>query len=180
MNKISDNDPLETQEWREALASVLEFEGPDRAHFLLDELFTEARRKGTPVPYSGTTPYLNTIAPDREPRHPGNRAIEHKIRSLIRWNALAIVLRANKESSELGGHIASFQSAATLYDTGFHALLARPHRQARRRPGLHPGPLLARHLRPRLPGGPPDRGAAAQLPPGGRRRRACRPIRIPG
>ena len=119
MNKISDNDPLETQEWREALASVLEFEGPDRAHFLLDELFTEARRKGTPVPYSGTTPYLNTIAPDREPRHPGNRAIEHKIRSLIRWNALAIVLRANKESSELGGHIASFQSAATLYDTGF-------------------------------------------------------------
>ena len=98
MNKISDNDPLETQEWREALASVLEFEGPDRAHFLLDELFTEARRKGTPVPYSGTTPYLNTIAPDREPRHPGNRAIEHKIRSLIRWNALAIVLRANKES----------------------------------------------------------------------------------
>src|SRR5215207_5384966 len=119
MNKISDNDPLETQEWRQALDSVLEFEGPDRAHFLLDELFTEARRKGTPVPYSGTTPYLNTIAPDREPRHPGNRAIEHKIRSLIRWNALAIVLRANKESSELGGHIASFQSAATLYDTGF-------------------------------------------------------------
>src|SRR5688500_6816384 len=119
MNKISDKDPLETQEWREALASVLEFEGPDRAHFLLDELFTEARRKGTPVPYSGTTPYLNTIAPNREPRHPGNRAIEHKIRSLIRWNALAIVLRANKESSELGGHIASFQSPATLYDTGF-------------------------------------------------------------
>src|SRR3954467_4899394 len=119
MDKNIDNDPLETQEWRQALDSVLEFEGPDRAHFLLDELFTEARRKGTPVPYSGTTPYLNTIAPDREPRHPGNRAIEHKIRSLIRWNALAIVLRANKESSELGGHIASFQSAATLYDTGF-------------------------------------------------------------
>ena len=119
MDKNIDNDPLETQEWRQALDSVLEFEGPDRAHFLLDELFTEARRKGAPVPYSGTTPYLNTIAPDREPRHPGNRAIEHKIRSLIRWNALAIVLRANKESSELGGHIASFQSAATLYDTGF-------------------------------------------------------------
>src|SRR6188768_2826413 len=119
MNKISDNDPLETQEWREALASVLEFEGPDRAHYLLDELFTEARRKGTPVPYSGTTPYLNTIPPDREAQHPGDRAIEHRIRSYIRWNALAIVLRANKESSELGGHIASFQSAATLYDTGF-------------------------------------------------------------
>src|ERR671912_2586206 len=126
MNKISDNDPLDTQEWREALASVLEFEGPDRAHFLLDEFSRNPRRKGTPVPYSGTTPYLNTIAPDREPRHPGNRAIEHKIRSLIRWNALAIVLRANKESSELGGHIASFQSAATLYDVGFQHFFHAP------------------------------------------------------
>src|SRR3954471_24829939 len=119
MDKISDTDPLETREWREALGSVLDFEGPDRAHFLLGELFSEARRKGTPVPYSGNTPYLNTIPPDREARHPRNRAIQHQIRSLIRWNALAIVLRANKESSELGGHIASFQSAATLYDTGF-------------------------------------------------------------
>src|SRR3954464_10173695 len=129
MDKNIDNDPLETQERRQALDSVLEFEGPDRAHFLLDELFSEARRKGAPVPYSGTTPYLNTIAPDREPRHPGNRTIEHKIRSLIRWNALAIVLRANKESSELGGHIASFQSAATLYDTGFQHFWHAPSDQ---------------------------------------------------
>src|SRR4051812_7214753 len=119
MNKISDNDRLEPGEWREALGSVLELEGRARAHFRRDEFFPQARRKGTPLPYSGTPPYLNPIAPDRDPRHPGNRAIEHKIRSLIRWNALAIVLRANKESSELGGHIASFQSAATLYDTGF-------------------------------------------------------------
>src|SRR3954467_1267996 len=119
MDKNIDNDPLETQEWRQALDSVLEFEGPDRAHFLLDELFTEARRKGTPVPYSGTTPYLNTLPPDQQPALPGDRAIEHTLRSIIRWNALAIVLRANKESSELGGHIASFQSAATLYDIGF-------------------------------------------------------------
>ena len=172
MNKISDNDPLETQEWREALASVLEFEGPDRAHFLLDELFTEARRKGTPVPYSGTTPYLNTIAPDREPRHPGNRAIEHKIRSLIRWNALAIVLRANKESSELGGHIASFQSAATLYDTGFQHFWNAPTDKHGGDLVYIQGHSLPRHLRPRLPGRPPDRGAAAQLPRGGRWRRA--------
>jgi len=119
METTRDLDPLETREWLDALTSVLEFEGPERTHFLLDELVIEARRKGTPVPYSANTPYLNTIPPDREARHPGDRAIEQRIRSLIRWNALAIVLRANKESSELGGHIASFQSAATLYDIGF-------------------------------------------------------------
>jgi pyruvate dehydrogenase E1 component len=116
---LRDSDPVETQEWRDALGSVVTFEGPDRAHYLLSELVAEARRQGTPVPYSATTPYLNTIPPDKEERHPGDRAIEHRIRSLIRWNAIAIVLRANKESSELGGHIASFQSAATLYDVGF-------------------------------------------------------------
>src|SRR5512135_2268390 len=120
MDTTRDSDPLETREWLDALTSVLEFEGPDRTHFLLGELATEARRKGAPVPYSANTPYLNTIPPDREARHSGDRAIESRIRSLIRWNALAIVLRANKESSELGGHIASFQSAATLYDVGYN------------------------------------------------------------
>ncbi len=116
--KTTDLDPSETHEWLDALGSVLEFDGEDRAAFLLDELVQEARRSGTPVPYSATTPYLNTIPPSREPPHPGDHTIEHRIRSLIRWNAVAIVLRANKESSELGGHIASFQSAATLYDVG--------------------------------------------------------------
>ncbi len=119
MDLEHDSDPVETQEWRDALDSVLAFESADRAHFLLSELVSEARRKGAPVPYSSNTPYLNTIPPDQEEHHPGDRALERRIRSLIRWNALAIVLRANKESSELGGHIASFQSAATLYDTGF-------------------------------------------------------------
>jgi pyruvate dehydrogenase E1 component len=119
MDATRDTDPLETTEWRESLDSVLEFEGPERAHYLLGALVDEARRQGAPVPYSATTPYLNTIPPERQAPHPGDRAIEHRIRSYIRWNALAIVLRANKESSELGGHIASFQSAATLYDTGF-------------------------------------------------------------
>jgi pyruvate dehydrogenase E1 component len=116
---LEDVDPSETDEWREALDSVLEVDGSDRAGFLLEELIGEARRIGAPVPYSATTPYLNTIPPEDEPPHPGDRAIEHRIRSTIRWNAVAMVLRANKESSELGGHIASFQSAATLYDTGF-------------------------------------------------------------
>src|ERR671939_1852770 len=119
MATIVDSDPLETQEWREALDGVVEFEGPERAQFLLEQVLTEARRKGAPVPYSANTPYLNTIPPEQQEPHPGDRAIEHRIRSLVRWNAAAIVLRANKESSELGGHIASLQSAATLYDVGF-------------------------------------------------------------
>src|ERR687886_1129398 len=116
---VRDSDPQETQEWRDALDGVLDFEGPERAQFLLEQVFSQARRRGAPVPVALNTPYLNTIPPERQARHPGDRAIEHRIRSLIRWNALAIVLRANKHSSELGGHIASFQSAATLYDTGF-------------------------------------------------------------
>src|SRR5271157_5839132 len=119
MDVAPDLDPLETAEWRDAFDSVVAFEGPERAHFILSQLTEEARRRGAPVPYSANTPYLNTIRPDQEARHPGDRAIEHRIRSLIRWNAVATVLKANKVSSELGGHIASFQSAATLYDVGF-------------------------------------------------------------
>ena len=119
MDRVADNDPVETKEWLDSLEGVIEVEGQDRAAFLLDELLDRARRWGTAVPYSATTPYLNTIQPHRQARHPGDRAIEHRIRSYIRWNAVAIILRANKESSELGGHIASFQSSALLYDTGF-------------------------------------------------------------
>src|SRR5687768_236674 len=119
MDDIRDPDPLETKEWLESLDGVLEVEGAERAHFLLASVMEGARRKGASVPYSANTPYLNTIQVDRQPVHPGDREIEHKIRSIVRWNALAIVLRANKHSSELGGHIASFQSSALLYDTGF-------------------------------------------------------------
>ncbi len=116
----SDPDPTATQEWLDALDSVLEFEGAERATFLVDELVGHARRVGVPAPHSATTPYVNTIPVDAQPPFPGDRELEHRIRSLNRWNAVATVLRANKESSELGGHIASFQSSATLYDTGFN------------------------------------------------------------
>ncbi|MET1110005.1 MAG: pyruvate dehydrogenase (acetyl-transferring), homodimeric type, partial [Allosphingosinicella sp.] len=119
MDQPRDGDPLETREWLDSVEGVLEVGGPERLHFLLEQVVEGARRRGAPVPYSANTPYLNTIPVERQPAHPGNRAVEHRIRSAIRWNALAIVLKANKESSELGGHIASFQSAATLYDTGF-------------------------------------------------------------
>jgi pyruvate dehydrogenase E1 component len=117
---LVDPDPAETREWIEALDSVLEFEGTERAEQLLDSLLAEGRRRQVPVPYSAATPYLNTIPPEREQPYPGDQATEHGIRAMNRWNALAMVLRANKESSELGGHIASYQSAATLYDVGYN------------------------------------------------------------
>ena len=119
MDGMTDIDPTETEEWLEALGSVLEFEGGDRAHYLLDRLIEEGRQRGAPVPYSTTTPYINTIPVEKQPPYPGDLATEWRIRSMNRWNAIAMVLRANKESSELGGHIASFQSAATLYDVGW-------------------------------------------------------------
>ena len=115
-----DIDPQETQEWLDALQSVLEKEGAERAHFLMDQLIHHARMAGDDMPISATTPYLNTIPLDKEERSAGNMELEHRIRALMRWNAMAIVMNANKTSSELGGHIASFASAATLYDVGFN------------------------------------------------------------
>jgi pyruvate dehydrogenase E1 component len=107
------------REWTEAIQSVIAYEGTREADRLLSGTVDTARRYGAQLPFAANTAYINTIAPDEQPPHPGDRAIEHRLRSAIRWNALAIVLKANKTSSELGGHIASFQSAATLYDTGF-------------------------------------------------------------
>ncbi len=119
MARIDDADTTETQEWLDALTGVIQSEGVDRAHYLLERLIERARADGVFLPYNANTPYVNTIPTHQEKRSPGNREIERRIRRIIRWNAAAMVLRANKESSELGGHIASFQSAATLYDIGF-------------------------------------------------------------
>ena len=119
MNMNDDADPAETGEWLDALKAVELHRGQERANLLVNRLVDQARRDGLYIPRSLTTAYKNTIPPEQEARSPGDRAIEHRLRSIIRWNALAIILRANKESSELGGHIASFQSAATLYDIGF-------------------------------------------------------------
>ena len=119
MGILNDHDPVETQEWVDSLRAVLQHAGPERAKYLLGMLRDEALRTGTMPPFLATTPYRNTIPPEQEEKSPGNRDLEHKIRAAIRWNAVAIILRANKESSELGGHIASFQSSALLYDIGF-------------------------------------------------------------
>ena len=124
-----DIDPQETREWLDALEGVLDTEGPERAHYLLESLVDKARRSGSNLPYSADTAYINTIPPHAEEPLPGDQEMEHRIRSLIRWNAVATVLRANKESSDLGGHIASFQSAATLYDVGFDHFWHAPSKQ---------------------------------------------------
>src|SRR4029079_11622577 len=109
----------ETDEWVDALRAVQQHRGSERTNYLINRLVDQGRREGVYVPRSLTTAYCNTIPPEREDKSSGDRAIEHRLRSIIRWNAMAIILRANKDSSELGGHIASFQSAATLYDIGF-------------------------------------------------------------
>ncbi|AZZ94172.1 pyruvate dehydrogenase (acetyl-transferring), homodimeric type [Hahella sp. KA22] len=115
-----DADPIETQEWLDSMESVLDTEGVERATYLLTRLAERATRDGTQLPYSITTPYRNTIPHTKEARMPGDLFMERRIRSLVRWNALAMVLRANKKPGELGGHLSSFSSIATLYDVGFN------------------------------------------------------------
>jgi pyruvate dehydrogenase E1 component len=119
MDRIPDIDPQETREWLEALDGVLAAEGPDRAHFLIEQLIDKARRSGAYLPFSANTAYINTIPVDKQVRIPGDQNIEHRIRSVTRWNAMAMVVRANKHTN-VGGHIASYASAATLYDVGFN------------------------------------------------------------
>src|SRR4051794_30935621 len=120
MHRQLDTDQLETTEWLDALESVLALEGPERAHYLLEQLVAKARRDGAYLPYSPNTAYRNTIPPHLEERSPGDYELEHRLRSFVRWNAVAMVLRAGKKDLELGGHIASFASAATLYDVGWN------------------------------------------------------------
>ncbi|MCP1338629.1 pyruvate dehydrogenase (acetyl-transferring), homodimeric type [Idiomarina sp. M1R2S28] len=121
-----DVDQQETQEWLDALEGVLEAEGPERAHYLLEQLVDKARRNGAYLPYKPTTAYLNTIPASQEPTMPGNQTLESRIRSAIRWNAAMMVLRASKKGEELGGHLASFASSAMLYDVGFNHFFRAP------------------------------------------------------
>ncbi|ALG66556.1 pyruvate dehydrogenase (acetyl-transferring), homodimeric type [Beggiatoa leptomitoformis] len=129
MAEYHDIDPQETQEWLDALEAVLAREGSERAHFLLESLIEKARRSGTYLPFSANTAYVNTIPRHLEEHSPGDAALEWNIRSLIRWNALAMVVRANRKTTELGGHIASFASSATLYDVGFNHFFHAPTSQ---------------------------------------------------
>jgi pyruvate dehydrogenase E1 component len=124
--QLRDVDAEETQEWLDALEAVIEVEGVERAHYLLERLIDHARRSGANLPYSANTAYVNTIPPNRQERRRGDPAIERRIRSYIRWNAMAMVVRANRNFPELGGHIATFASSATLYDIGFNHFWRAP------------------------------------------------------
>jgi len=114
-----DDDPQETGEWLDALEGVISAVGPDRAHYLIEKQIEFARVHGEHLPFSANTPYINTLPVSRQAKIPGDQDIEHRIRSYTRWNAIAMVLRAGKHTN-VGGHIASFASAATLYDVGFN------------------------------------------------------------
>ena len=135
MDYKNDLDPEETREWLDALDAVIQQEGVERAHFLLETLIEKSRRSGAYLPFSANTAYINTIPPHLEEYTPGDPELEWKIRSIIRWNAMVMVVRANRQSSELGGHIATFASAATLYDVGFNHFWHAPSDD-------HPGDLV--------------------------------------
>jgi pyruvate dehydrogenase E1 component len=115
-----DTDPTETREWLDSLRYVINSRGGDRAAYLLHAIEQEAYRLGVPIPFSATTPYINTIPVDRQPPFPGNREIERRIKSIIRWNAMAMVVRANREDKSIGGHISTFASSATLVDVAMN------------------------------------------------------------
>jgi pyruvate dehydrogenase E1 component len=132
---FEDIDPTETQEWLESIDSVMRAQGPERAHFLLEKLVDFTRRSGAYLPFKPNTAYLNTISKAQEPEYPGDRSLERRNEAYIRWNALAMVVQANRTNSEYGGHIASYASAATLYEVGFNHFW-------RARSAAHPGDMI--------------------------------------
>jgi pyruvate dehydrogenase E1 component len=125
-NRFDDIDPTETREWLESIDGVLQQHGPQRAHYLLNQVIDFARRSGAYLPYSPNTAYVNTIAAGRQPEYPGDRSIEKRLEAYIRWNAMAMVVQANRQSSEYGGHISSYASSATLYEVGFNHFWRAP------------------------------------------------------
>jgi pyruvate dehydrogenase E1 component len=129
MSEVSkvDIDALETKEWLEALESVVRTEGVERAQFLLEQVLEQARLEGVAMPTGVTTNYINTIAPQQEPAYPGDVNLERRIRSVIRWNAIMIVLRGSKKELDLGGHMASYQSSAAFYETCFNHFFRAPN-----------------------------------------------------
>src|SRR5690554_5800755 len=121
-----DIDPQETREWLDSLETLFDAGGPERAHFILETLIDKARRSGAYLPYEATTAYLNTIPVSQEPVMPGDQTIENRVRAAIRWNALAMVLRASNKELDLGGHISTFASSAMIYDVGFNHFFRAP------------------------------------------------------
>ena len=150
-----DLNPQETSEWVEALDEMIDEAGPDRASYLLERLMERAANLGVQVPLRWNTPYINTIPPEDEVAYPGDRATERKIKSLIRWNATAMVVRANKYDANIGGHLATYASLATLLEVGYNhffqgSLSGSGRDQIAGRLRVLPGPRFSRSLCPGL------------------------------
>jgi len=120
ITRNGDADPEETRDWLESMEAVLADAGPDRARYLLDRLHQFGAQRGLAKPSAVNTPYVNTIHTTEQPTYPGNREIERRIKSLVRWNAMAMVVRANRDDPGIGGHISSYASSATLWEVGFN------------------------------------------------------------
>ena len=125
--RVADADPVETREWLEALDAIVENEGRERATFVLKRLLDHARQQRVPLPSVVNTLYRNTISLEDQPQFPGNPELEARLSALVRWNALAMVARANREHPELGGHIATYASIADLFEVGFNHFFRAPH-----------------------------------------------------
>ena len=134
-SRFDDLDPEETREWLESIDSVIKAQGAGRAHFLIERLIDLTRRSGGYLPFKPNTAYVNTISPGQEQEYPGDRSIERRIEAFIRWNAMAMVVHTNRQSSEYGGHIASYASSATMYEVGFNHFWRAPSEQ-------HPGDMI--------------------------------------
>ena len=182
LEAVGDPDPAETAEWLDALDSGPAERGPERARFLLNQLKNKAVRSGVEMPLTANTPYINTIPPIAQPPFPGNRELERRIKSLVRWNAMAMVVRANKQASTASAATSRpIASSATLYEVGFNHFFRGPdapgggdqvYFQGHASPGIYARAFLEGRL---------TRAAARELPPrAGSRAAACRRIRIPG
>ena len=117
---ILDTDPQETQDWIDSITSLIEEKGSDRTHYIIEKLIDHSRRNGIKIPFSANTDYINTISLANQESYPGNRNLERRIKSIIRWNAMAMVVRANRDNEGIGGHISSYASSATLYEVAFN------------------------------------------------------------
>ena len=175
--QLPDIDPDETSDWIDSFDALVDERGRERARYVMLRLLERARETQVGVPALRSTDYINTIPPEREPWFPGDEEVERRIRAFIRWNAAVMVSSANRKGLEVGGHIATYQSSASLYEVGFnHFFRGKDHPgggdqiyiQGHASPGIYARAFLEGRL---------DRGAALPLPPGGparRRRRACR------
>ena len=173
--QLYDADPRETSEWIESLDHVLETAGPERAKFLLRKVLKRARMQHLGIEVI-QTPYINTISPEQEPAFPGDEEMEKRIRRIVRWNAMAMVTRANHRYPGIGGHISTYASAAALYEVGFNHFF-RGKADGSGDQIYYQGHAAPGHVRAGLPRGPPHRGAPRCLPPRDDRARACPPTR---